>query len=50
MKNFFKPQITQINADRDIAEARLFIMLLSSDHLRQSAPSAVNLLQSGGEE
>ena len=50
MKKFFKPQMSQIDADGDVSENSDFIMFVSSNHLRQSAPSAVNLLQSGGEE
>ena len=50
MKKIFKPQMSQIDADGDVAENRIPTKILSSNHLRKSAPFAVNLLQSGGEE
>ena len=50
MKRHFKPQISQINADKNISENRSSIMFLSLNHLRTSVSSAVNLLLSGGEE
>ena len=49
MKSHVKPQISQINADGDVADNSISINSLSSNHLRQSALSAVDLLQSGGE-
>ena len=49
MKSFFKPQISQINADRDIAENRSPIMFLSLNHLCKSASSAVELQMVGGD-
>jgi hypothetical protein len=45
MRIDFKPQMSQINADEEVAGRSNFIMFLSSNHLRTSVPSAVNLLQ-----
>jgi hypothetical protein len=50
MKIHFKPQMSQINADEDVAGRSNLIMFLSSNHLRTSASSAVNLLHPEGEE
>jgi hypothetical protein len=50
MKIYFKPQMSQINADEDVAGRSNFIMFLSSNHLRTSESSAVDLLQSEGEK
>ena len=49
MKSIFKPQISQINADGDVADNSSSISSSSLNHLRKSAPSAVDLLQSGWE-
>ena len=48
MKIHFKPQISQINADADVADHSILFNFLSLNHLRTSASSAVNLLQLGG--
>jgi hypothetical protein len=50
MKIHFKPQMSQINADKNIAENRSSVMFSSLNHLRTSALSAVNLLHPEGEE
>lgn len=49
MKSIFKPQMSQINADGDVANNSSSISSSSLNHLRKSASSAVDLLQSGGE-
>jgi hypothetical protein len=53
MKIHFKPQMSQINADGDVADNRSSIISSSLNHLRTSASSAssvVDLLQSEGEK
>jgi hypothetical protein len=50
MKIHFKPQMSQINADKNIAENRSSVMFSSLNHLRTSESSAVDLLQSEGEK
>jgi hypothetical protein len=49
MKSFFEPQMSQINADGDVAGGSDLIMFLYSNHLRTSAPSAVKIQMTGGE-
>ena len=50
MKSISEPPMSQIAADWRIADCCIPNKNLSSNHLRPSAPSVVNLLQSGGEE
>ena len=49
MKSFFRPQISQINADGDVADNSSSISSSSLNHLRTSASSAVKLQMTGGE-
>ena len=47
--NAVEPQITQMDADEKV-EGYFESIIESRNHLRTSAPSAVELLQAGGEE